>query len=143
MTLTTESLSGHRFVSGAILMKCRLTLQNWVKMVLEISAKFRVAKKKLGQNSTGKIDRRIFCMSREFAGGATLSGAPYKPATHKNFRGRLGHTRGATGGRKNGNGIVKNWLFLSSKVGRFKFFRPKVLAGAFPRVGGKNQPHKI
>ena len=38
----------------------------------EISAKFRVAGKKLGQNSTVQFDRRNFCMSREFAGGATL-----------------------------------------------------------------------
>ena len=28
--------------------------------------------KKLGQNSTVQVDRRIFCMSCEFAGGATL-----------------------------------------------------------------------
>ena len=38
----------------------------------EFSAKFRVAEKKLGQNSAVQIDRRSFCMSREFAGGATL-----------------------------------------------------------------------
>ena len=28
--------------------------------------------KKLGQNSTVQIDRRNFCVSREFAGGAAL-----------------------------------------------------------------------
>ena len=39
----------------------------------EFSAKFRVAEKKLGQNSTIQIDRQNFYMSREFAGGATLS----------------------------------------------------------------------
>ena len=39
----------------------------------EFSAKFRVAEKKLGQNSAVQIDRRNFCMSREFAGGATLT----------------------------------------------------------------------
>ena len=38
----------------------------------EISAKFRVAEKKLGWNSTAQINRWNFCMSREFAGGATL-----------------------------------------------------------------------
>ena len=39
----------------------------------EISAKFRVAPKKLGQNSTVQVDRRIFSTSREFEGGATLN----------------------------------------------------------------------
>ena len=34
-------------------------------------------------------------------------------------------TPGATGVRKNGNSMVKNWLFLLSKVGRFKFSRPE------------------
>ena len=37
----------------------------------EISLKFRVAEKKLGQNSTVQIDRRNFYLSHEFAGGAT------------------------------------------------------------------------
>ena len=39
----------------------------------EISAKFRVTAKKLGQNLTVQIDRQNFCMSREFVGGATLT----------------------------------------------------------------------
>ena len=39
----------------------------------EISAKFRVRRKKLGQNSIIQVDRRNFCMSRGFEGGATLS----------------------------------------------------------------------
>ena len=38
----------------------------------EISVKIRVAKK-IGQNWTVQVDHQDFCMSRQFAGGATLT----------------------------------------------------------------------
>ena len=52
----------------------------------EISAKFRVAEKKLGQNLTVQIDCQNFCMSREFAGGATLRLSSVKLALRLSFR---------------------------------------------------------
>ena len=48
----------------------------------EISLKFRVARKKVGQNSTVQVGHRNFCVSRRLAGGATLIQTETKGSVH-------------------------------------------------------------
>ena len=67
-------------------------------------------KKKLGQNSVVQIDRRNFCMSREYGGGATLRWHNPWPK----FRRKLGH------GAKTGQNRA------ATKIGTSRLYEPRV-----------------
>ena len=96
----------------------------------EFSAKFRVAEKKLGQNSAVQIDRRNFCMSREFAGGATHFKVTESEILLK-FRQKFllnwktGQNMRSHRGVRNGQRIRKKLNKMSSKVTYAREFWPR------------------